>query len=73
MASALPEGGSRSGFSPANAARLAEEEKTAALTVLFTHPRLLASLSGRSPVLHAWHRQRLMQEAAARWIAGHLA
>jgi beta-glucosidase len=63
----------RSGFSPASAARLAEEGKVAALTVLFTHPRLLDALAGRGPVLHAWHRQRLMQEAAARWIAGHLA
>jgi len=63
----------RSGFSAASAARLAKEGKTAALTVLFTHPRLLASLQGRGPVLHAWHRQRLMQEAVARWIAGHLA
>ena len=63
----------RSGFSPANAARLAEEGRSAALTVLFTHPRLLGSLEGGGPVLLAWHRQRLMQEAAARWIAGHLA
>ena len=63
----------RSGFSPASAARLATEGKTAALTVLFTHPRLLASIEGQGPVLHAWHRQRLMQEAAARWIVGHLA
>jgi beta-glucosidase len=62
----------RSGFSPANAARLAEEGKTAALTVLFTHPRLLASLQPPGPVLHAWHRQRLMQEAVARWIASHI-
>ena len=62
----------RSGFSPASATRLAEAGQTAALTVLFTHPRLLASLEGRGPVLHAWHRQRLMQEAVARWIAGHL-
>lgn len=62
----------RSGFSPASAARLALEGKSAALTVLFTHPRLLASLEGRGPVLHAWHRQRLMQEAAARWIVGRL-
>jgi len=63
----------RAGFSPASAARLADEGKSAALTVLFTHPRLLGSLEGEGPVLLAWHRQRLMQEAAARWIAGHLA
>jgi hypothetical protein len=45
----------------------------AALTVLFTHPRLLAEVPGEGPVLHAWHRQRLMQEAVARWLAARIA
>lgn len=40
------------------------------LVILFGHPRLAADVPGRAPVLVAWHRQRLMQEAAARWIAG---
>lgn len=41
----------------------------AALTILFGHPRLADELPGKGPVLVAWHRQRLMQEAAARWLA----
>jgi beta-glucosidase len=41
----------------------------AALIVLFGHPRLAAELPAGVPVLIAWHRQRLMQEAVARWIS----
>jgi beta-glucosidase-like glycosyl hydrolase len=63
----------RSGFGPASLARLSEAVPGAALTVLFTHPRLLAELPGEGPVLHAWHRQRLMQEAVARWLAARVA
>lgn len=63
----------RSGFGPASLARLSEAVPGAALTVLFTHPRLLAQVPGEGPVLHAWHRQRLMQEAAARWVAARVA
>ena len=63
----------RSGFGPASRARLSEAVPGAALTVLFTHPRLLAELPGTGPVLHAWHRQRLMQEAVARWLAARIA
>jgi hypothetical protein len=37
--------------------------------VLFGHPRLIAEIPGQAPVLVAWHRQRLMQEAVARWLA----
>jgi beta-glucosidase-like glycosyl hydrolase len=58
----------RAGFSAENAARLAREIPGAALTVLFTHPRLADSIPGGGPILHAWHRQRLMQEAVARWL-----
>lgn len=62
----------RAGFSAENAARLAREGESAALLVLFTHPRLLSAVPAGPPVLHAWHRQRLMQEGVARWIAEHL-
>lgn len=60
------------GFGPASREALARETVPADLVVLFTHPRQLAALPGDTPVLLAWHRQRLMQEAAARWIAAHL-
>ena len=29
---------------------------------------MLGELPGRAPVLLGWHRQRLMQEAVARWL-----
>ncbi len=60
------------GLGPASRARLAEVVPEAALTVLFTHPRLLAAVPEGNPVLLAWHRQRLMQEAVARWLMDHL-
>ncbi|MGH8721877.1 MAG: hypothetical protein ACREU4_07825, partial [Burkholderiales bacterium] len=59
----------RSGFSAASRAALAQEAPGAALVVLFGHPRLVAEIPPRPPVLVAWHRQRLMQDAVARWIA----
>jgi beta-glucosidase-like glycosyl hydrolase len=62
----------RAGFSAENAARLAREGEGAALLVLFGHPRLLSAVPAGPPVLHAWHRQRLMQEGVARWIVEHL-
>ena len=40
----------------------------ARLVVLFGHPRLLDEIPPGPPVLLAWHRQGLMQAAAARWI-----
>jgi beta-glucosidase-like glycosyl hydrolase len=40
----------------------------ARLVVLFGHPRLLEEIPAGPPVLLAWHRQGLMQVAAARWI-----
>lgn len=39
------------------------------LIVLFAHPRLVGQLPPKAPVLVAWHRQRLMQDAVARWIS----
>ena len=58
----------RSGFGPAARDALANSAPDADLIVLFGHPRLLAELPSDAPVLLAWHRQRLMQEAVARWL-----
>jgi hypothetical protein len=58
----------RSGFSASSLAMLADRAADADLVVLFGHPRLLSQLPGNAPVLLAWHRQRLMQEAVARWL-----
>jgi beta-glucosidase-like glycosyl hydrolase len=60
------------GFGPPSRELLAREAGTASLVVLFTHPRHLEAIPGEAPVLCAWHRQRPMQEATARWIAAHL-
>jgi len=61
----------RAGFGPESLARLAAS-RDADLVVLFGHPRLGAELPGASPVVLAWHRQRLMQAAAARWLSGRI-
>ncbi|HEV8599817.1 MAG TPA: glycoside hydrolase family 3 N-terminal domain-containing protein [Gemmatimonadales bacterium] len=62
----------RAGFGAESRATLLREAPGAAQIILFAHPRLLAELPGDVPVLLAWHRQRLMQEAAARWLAERL-
>jgi beta-glucosidase len=59
----------RAGFGDAARAALAHHAIAADLVVLLGHPRLLAEVPGTVPVLHAWHRQRPMQEAAARRLA----
>lgn len=61
----------RAGLAPEIVAHLARSVTDAALVVLFGHARLLAEIPGHVPVLLAWHRQRLMQAAAARGLAGH--
>jgi beta-glucosidase-like glycosyl hydrolase len=58
----------RSGFSEGTREALSHHASGADLIVLFAHPRLLQTLPGRAPVLLAWHRQRLMQDAVARWL-----
>jgi beta-glucosidase-like glycosyl hydrolase len=58
----------RSGFGPASRDALANAAPDADLIVLFGHPRLLSELPSNGPVLLAWHRQRLMQEAVGRWL-----
>jgi beta-glucosidase len=60
----------RSGLAPASREALAHHGAGADLLILFGHPRLLDELPNRPPVLLAWHRQRLMQEAVARWLVG---
>ncbi|MFI5209827.1 MAG: glycoside hydrolase family 3 N-terminal domain-containing protein, partial [Gemmatimonadales bacterium] len=63
----------RAGFSDEHRRRLADLAPDASLVVLFGHPRLLSEIPGPAPVLLAWHRQRLMQEAVARWLVARLA
>ncbi|MBA3497310.1 MAG: hypothetical protein H0T86_09405 [Gemmatimonadales bacterium] len=58
----------RSGFSAESRDALANAVPDASLIVLFGHPRLLPELPSDAPVLLAWHRQRLMQEAVGRWL-----
>lgn len=58
----------RAGFSAENRARLEGTVPGADLLVLFGHPRLATDLPGTAPMLVAWHRQRLMQDAVARWL-----
>jgi beta-glucosidase-like glycosyl hydrolase len=49
-------------------AQLGRLAPSAALVVLFGHPRLAAQIPGEAPILCAWHGQALMQRAAARWL-----
>jgi beta-glucosidase-like glycosyl hydrolase len=58
----------RSGFGPEARDALAHSAPGADLVVLFGHPRLADEIPSDAPVLLAWHRQRLMQEAVARWL-----
>lgn len=58
----------RAGFSDRNQAALRQAAQGAALLVLFGHPRLVEQMPEGPPVLLAWHRQRLMQHAVARWL-----
>ena len=58
----------RAGFSAENRARLANLAPKADLVVLFGHPRLCKEIPGDRPLLTAWHRQKLMQDAVARWL-----
>ncbi len=59
----------RSGFAPATKEALAHHAAGADLIVLFGHPRLAGELPSNAPVLLAWHRQKLMQDAVARWLS----
>ncbi len=57
----------RAGFGPASLEALRSASGAAAV-IVFGHPRLAAEVPGTAPTVVAWHRQRLMQDAAARWI-----
>ncbi|HEY7612641.1 MAG TPA: glycoside hydrolase family 3 N-terminal domain-containing protein [Gemmatimonadales bacterium] len=62
----------RAGLSEASHEALASYAADADLVVLFGHPRLVEQVPTDSPVLLAWHRQRLLQEAVARWLRGRI-
>ncbi|HEU4829235.1 MAG TPA: glycoside hydrolase family 3 N-terminal domain-containing protein [Gemmatimonadales bacterium] len=62
----------RGGFGRVSRDRLLVETPMASLIVLFAHPRLMSEIPSDAPLVHAWHRQRPMQEAVARWIASRL-
>jgi beta-glucosidase-like glycosyl hydrolase len=62
----------RSGLGSGSREALAHHAAGADLIILFGHPRLLSELPVGAPVLLAWHRQRLLQEAVARWLRGRL-
>jgi hypothetical protein len=59
-------------LSDASRESLASYAADANLVVLFGHPRLVEQIPSDAPVLLAWHRQRLLQEAVARWIGGRM-
>jgi hypothetical protein len=59
----------RAGLGSESLTRLTREIRRADAVILFAHPRLVEQVPAGPPVLLAWHRQRLMQEAAARWLA----
>lgn len=63
----------RAGFGAESLELLEAYAREAAAVILFGHPRLGAQVPRGAPLVVAWHRQRLMQEAAARWILGRLA
>ena len=58
----------RAGLGAASLEALASQAADADLIVLFGHPRIVGQLPTDAPVLLAWHRQRLLQEAVARWL-----
>lgn len=59
----------RAGFGESSRQALNELVPNSDLTVLFGHPRLVGEIPGDGAVLVAWHRQRLMQAAVARWLS----
>lgn len=61
----------RAGFGPASLSALQAYAESDAV-IVFGHPRLAAEAPGSAPLVVAWHRQRLMQEAAARWLVGRI-
>jgi hypothetical protein len=62
----------RPGYSPQSraAVEVALSKAPDAVVVQFGHPRLAAEIPGRSAVVSAWGGERVMQNAAARWLMG---
>ena len=62
----------RPGYSAASRAAVERALAAAkdAVVVQFGHPRLAAEIPGRSAVISAWGGERVMQNAAARWLMG---
>lgn len=69
LAFAEPRAGKgRAGFGDESRRALERLVPDASLVVLFGHARLVEQIPGDAPVLVAWHRQRLLQEAVGRWL-----
>ena len=62
----------RAGLGAASKAALDAALRGSDLVVLFGHERLAGEIGGNAPVIVAWHRQRLMQEAVARALAANI-
>jgi beta-glucosidase-like glycosyl hydrolase len=62
----------RASFGERSMIALAREAPSAAVVVLFGHPRLAPLIPGNAPVVCCWHGQALMQRAAARWVVNRL-
>ena len=62
----------RPGYSAASRAAVERAVSAArdAIIVQFGHPRLAAEIPGRTAVISAWGGERVMQNAAARWLLG---
>jgi beta-glucosidase-like glycosyl hydrolase len=58
----------RAGFGAESLRALRAHGPAAAQVIVFGHPRLAEQVPPGPPILVAWHRQRLMQDAAARWL-----
>ena len=58
----------RAGLGDASRRALRDAIPAAGLVVVFGHPRIAAEIPGQVPVLLAWHRQRLMQQAVVGWL-----
>ena len=58
----------RADFGESSLAAIRAAAPESAAIVVFGHPRLIDQMPEGPPVVLAWHRQRLMQHAVARWL-----
>ena len=58
----------RAGLGDASLRAVREALPGAGLVVVFGHPRIANEVPGDVPLLLAWHRQPLMQQAVVRWL-----